>query len=185
MSTQPTSPLATSGARTPRILVSSCLLGQPVRYHGRAAPCEAEAAAILERWRKAGIIAAVCPEVAGGLPTPRPPAEISAAAGGERVWQQVARVIDDTGADVTAEFIDGAQRALAIAQRHGIRIAVLKEGSPSCGSTFVYDGTFTGARIAGRGVAAALLREHGIEVFSEHMLAAADARLDALNGQGN
>ncbi|WP_150681506.1 DUF523 domain-containing protein [Pandoraea pneumonica] len=181
MSSKPSSPLA---ARHPRVLVSSCLLGQPVRYHGRAAACETDAAAILDRWRDAGLIAAVCPEVAGGLPTPRPPAEITGANSGQRVWQQMARVVDDTGADVTAAFVDGAQRALALAQRYGIRIAVLKEGSPSCGSTFVYDGSFTGAKIAGDGVAAALLREHGIEVFSEHTLAEADARLRALDPSG-
>lgn len=178
MSTKSSVPF--TATRTHRVLVSSCLLGQPVRYHGRAAACESDAAAILDRWRDAGLIAAVCPEVAGGLPTPRPPAEITGAVSAERVWQHTARVVDDTGADVTAAFIDGAQRALALAQRHGIRIAVLKEGSPSCGSTFVYDGTFTGAKIAGRGVAAALLREHGIEVFSEHTLAEADARLREL-----
>lgn len=163
----------------PRILVSSCLLGHPVRYHGRAAPFEA-GAAILERWRAAGLIVPICPEVAGGLPTPRPPAEIARAAGGDAVWQQLARVVDDTGADVTAAFLDGARQALALAQRHGIRIAVLKEDSPSCGSASIYDGTFTGRKVAGDGVAAAWLRRHGIEVFSEHTLADADARLRAI-----
>lgn len=169
---------------SPRILVSSCLLGHPVRYHGRPAPCDADADAILERWREAGWIAPICPEVAGGLPTPRPPAEIANAAGGNAVWQQVARVIDDTGADVSAQFLDGAQRALALAQCHGIRIAVLKEGSPSCGSASIYDGSFTGTKIAGEGVTAAWLRQHGIEVFSEHTLALADARLRAIDSAG-
>ncbi len=165
---------------SPRILVSSCLLGHPVRYHGRAAPCESDAAAILERWRTQGLIMPICPEVAGGLPTPRPPAEIAGAAGGNAVWQNRARVMDDTGADVTEAFLDGARRALALAQRHGIRIAVLKEGSPSCGSTSIYDGAFSGTTIAGEGVAAAWLRQHGIEVFSEHTLAEADERLRAI-----
>ncbi|VVE88882.1 DUF523 domain-containing protein [Pandoraea bronchicola] len=165
---------------SPRILVSSCLLGHPVRYHGRPAPCESDAAAILERWRAGGLIMPICPEVAGGLPTPRPPAEIARAAGGNAVWHQRARVMDDTGADVTGAFLDGAQHALALAQRHGIRIAVLKEGSPSCGSTSIYDGSFSGRKIAGEGVAAAWLRQHGIEVFSEHTLAEADERLRAI-----
>ncbi|ALS67551.1 DUF523 domain-containing protein [Pandoraea apista] len=165
----------------PRILVSSCLLGHPVRYHGRTAPCESHAAAILERWQANGFILPICPEVAGGLPTPRPPAEIAGATGGNAVWQKHSRVIDNTGADVTEAFLEGAQRALALAQRYGIRIAVLKEGSPSCGSTSIYDGSFSGRQMAGEGVAAAWLRQHGIEVFSEHTLAEADERLRAID----
>ena len=94
--------------------------------------------------------------------------------------QPVARVVDDTGADVTDAFLDGAHRALALAQHYGIRIAVLKEGSPSCGSTSIYDGSFSGRKIAGDGVAAAWLRQHGIEVFSEHTLAEADEKLRAI-----
>ncbi|AJC19415.1 DUF523 domain-containing protein [Pandoraea pulmonicola] len=163
----------------PRILVSSCLLGQPVRYDGGHA-ARATDAAILERWRLANLIVPICPEVAGGLPTPRPPAEISGASSGDAVWQSLARVMDDTGADVSAAFLEGARRALALAQRHGIRIAVLKEGSPSCGSASIYDGSFSTRKIAGEGVTAAWLRRHGIEVFSEHTLAQADARLRAI-----
>ncbi|MDM8355996.1 DUF523 domain-containing protein [Pandoraea communis] len=162
---------------SPRILVSSCLLGHPVRYHGRPAPCESDAAGILERWCADGLVMPICPEVAGGLPTPRAPAEIAGAADGHAVWRKRARVVDDTGADVTTAFLDGAQRALALAQRYCIRIAVLKEGSPSCGSTSIYDGSFSGRKIAGDGVAAAWLRQHGIEVFSEHTLAEADEKL--------
>lgn len=161
------------------VLVSSCLLGQPVRYHGRAADC---ASPTLSRWRAEGRIVAVCPEVSGGLPTPRPPAEIEAAASGEAVLRQVARVMDDTGADVTTPFVAGAQHALAVARRRGIRVAVLKEGSPSCGSGFTYDGTFSGGKVAGNlGVTAALLRAEGIRVFSEHELDAADAFLRQLD----
>ncbi|QHE93372.1 DUF523 domain-containing protein [Pandoraea fibrosis] len=168
---------------SPRILVSSCLLGHPVRYHGRPARCESDAAAILARWQAKGLILPICPEVAGGLPTPRAPAEITGspiAIGGNAVWQKHARVMDNTGADVTDAFLDGAQRALALAQRHGICIAVLKEDSPSCGSTSIYDGSFSARKVAGEGVAAAWLRRHGIEVFSEHTLAEADERLRAI-----
>ncbi|WP_287496659.1 DUF523 domain-containing protein [Pandoraea sp. CB10b_02] len=165
----------------PRILVSGCLLGQPVRYDGRHAACTSDAA-ILERWRAADLIVPICPEVAGGLPTPRAPAEISGASSGEAVWRSLARVTDSTGADVSAAFLEGAQRALALAQVHRIRIAVLKEGSPSCGSSTIYDGSFRARKIAGEGVTAAWLRRHGIEVFSEHALAQADARLRAMSG---
>ena len=164
-----------------RILVSSCLLGHPVRYHGRSASCESEAAAFLERWHAEGRIVPVCPEVAGGLPTPRPPAEIEGAAGGDAVWLQRARVIDDTGADVSTAFLDGARHALALALCHGVRIAVLKEDSPSCGSTSIYDGSFTGGKVREAGVTAAWLRRHGIEVFSEYTLAEADARLRTID----
>ncbi|VVE72850.1 purine-nucleoside phosphorylase [Pandoraea captiosa] len=163
-----------------RVLVSSCLLGHPVRYHGRPAACEADADAVLARWRAAGWLVPICPEVAGGLPTPRPPAEIEHALSGDAVWQRRARVMDDTGADVTAPFLEGARRALALAQHHGIRIAVLKEDSPSCGSASIYDGSFRGAKVSGEGVSAAWLRQHGIEVFSEHTIALADARLRSL-----
>jgi uncharacterized protein YbbK (DUF523 family) len=106
----------------------------------------------------------------GGLGTPRPPAEIVHRDG-------IRRVYANTGRDVTAEFERGAADALEQAIRHGARVAVLKEGSPSCGSGFVYDGTFTGAGIAGSGVTTALLRERGIRVFSENELEAADAVL--------
>ncbi len=149
------------------VIVSACLLGAPVRYNGKDKKTNHP---ILQRWIEEGRVVSVCPEVMGGLGTPRPPAEIVHRDG-------IRRVYANTGRDVTAEFERGAADALEQAIRHGARIAVLKEGSPSCGSTFVYDGTFTGAGIAGSGVTTALLRERGIRVFSENELEAADAVL--------
>ena len=79
-------------------------------------------------------------------------------------------VITTEGRDVTEAFVHGAEQALRLAQKHNIRLAVLKENSPSCGSQFIYDGTFSGAKKAGRGITSALLQKNDIEVFSENEL---------------
>lgn len=146
------------------VLVSSCLLGNPVRYDGRSVP---NGDAVLDRWLAQGRVVAVCPEVAGGMPTPRPPAEIQPGEFAATVLAGQGRVVAVTGEDVTAQFVRGAREALAAAQARGIRVAVLKEGSPSCGSGYVYDGHFAGRRQPGLGVTAALLRGAGLQVFSE------------------
>ncbi len=162
-----------------RVLVSACLLGHAVRYDGTDKKRDDD---ILQRWVDDGRVVAVCPEVAGGLSVPRPPAEIESGAGGGAVWFRGARVIANTGQDVTAEFVHGAEHALTRAQEYGIRVAVLKEGSPSCGSSYSYDGTFSKTRVPLPGVTTALLRQHGLQVFSETELDAADACLRALDG---
>ncbi|MNE44545.1 hypothetical protein D3C80_1387770 [compost metagenome] len=77
------------------------------------------------------------------------------------------QVLTVAGEDVTAEFVAGAQLALELVRRHGIRVAVLKSGSPSCGNRLTYDGTFSGVKVAGEGVTTALLRRAGVQVFSE------------------
>ncbi|GAA2126885.1 DUF523 domain-containing protein [Actinomadura napierensis] len=159
-----------------RILVSSCLVGRPVRYDGAAKPV---AAGLFERWRAEGRLVPFCPEVSGGLPVPRPPAEI-VGGDGAAVLGGTARVVTGTGADVTAEFLRGARLALAAARRAGARVALLKEGSPSCGGARVYDGTFTGTSVAGSGVTAALLRREGVHVFGEDDLEAVETLLAEL-----
>ena len=146
--------------------MSSCLLGAAVRYDGRA---KTSASRILARWRAEGRLLAVCPEVAGGLGVPRAPAELVGTA-----------VLTADGTDVTAAFTLGARSALETAQRFGVRMAVLKEGSPSCGSHRVYDGTFTGQSVPGAGLTARLLTDHGIRVFSEDDLPAAESYLSEL-----
>ena len=146
-----------------KILVSACLLGAPVRYNGTDKKTNHP---ILQRWIDEGRVVPACPEVLGGLGTPRPPAEITRIDG-------LRRVRASSGRDVTAEFERGAAEALEQAIRHGARVAILKEGSPSCGTTYVYDGTFTGTRVTGAGVTASLLREQGVRVFSETALEAA------------
>ncbi|GAA0911260.1 DUF523 domain-containing protein [Nonomuraea longicatena] len=157
-----------------RILVSACLMGRKVRFDGRA---KTSSDAILARWREEGRLVVFCPEVEGGLPIPRPAAEIEGGAGGAAVLSGAARVLAADGSDVTAEFLAGAQAALARARSFGVRLAVLKEGSPSCGSLAIHDGTFQGRRTPGDGVTAALFELNGIRVFSEDRLAEAEEYL--------
>ncbi|ARO28926.1 MULTISPECIES: DUF523 domain-containing protein [unclassified Rhizobium] len=147
-----------------KILVSACLVGHAVRYDGRAKPLLHPA---IERWRAEGRLVTICPEISAGMPVPRPPAEIADGATGEEVLAGTARVIELTGGDVTEEFQQAAGNAVALARQTGCRFALLIDGSPSCGSGFIYDGTFSGRRQAGSGVTAAALKAAGIEVFSD------------------
>lgn len=140
-----------------KILVSQCLLGVPCRYDGQSKP----AAALNKLAEQGHTLIPVCPEVMGGLPTPRPPAE----------RQSDGRVVNRAGADVTAEYAAGARCALETALSHGCTVAVLKEKSPSCGSGQVYDGSFSGTLIPGQGMTAQLLTQHGIRVLGESQLA--------------
>ncbi|WP_267400867.1 DUF523 domain-containing protein [Pseudomonas sp. GM_Psu_2] len=160
-----------------KILVSRCLLGHRVRYDGGAhGPFD-----LLGVWQSEGRIVPLCPEVAGGLPTPRPPAEIPGGQGGAVLDGRVA-VVTVGGEDVTTAFVAGAEAALELIARHGIRLAVLKARSPSCGNLENYDGSFSGTRVAGEGVTAAALKRAGVAVFNETELVAAQHLLAALEG---
>ncbi|NUT75276.1 DUF523 domain-containing protein [Pseudomonas sp. C1C7] len=157
-----------------KILVSRCLLGHRVRYDGGASgPFDQ-----LQVWLDEGRVVPLCPEVAGGLPTPRAAAEIPGGQGVE-VLEGRAAVITTEGEDVSAQFLSGAHQALELVQQHGIRIAILKANSPSCGNRLTYDGTFSGVKVSGEGVTAALLKRHGVLVFSELELAEAAEALAA------
>lgn len=158
-----------------RILVSSCLLGHAVRYDGGGF----EPRTHLRRWLREGRVVALCPECAGGLPTPRPPAEITSGSG-VQVLDGSHRVLTEGGEDVSAQFIAGAHVALASVRQWNIPIAILKANSPSCGNQMVYDGSFSGHKVPGEGVTAALLRRHGVQVFNEQQLELADAALAEL-----
>ncbi|MEB0043973.1 MULTISPECIES: DUF523 domain-containing protein [unclassified Pseudomonas] len=159
-----------------KILISRCLLGHRVRYDGGASgPFDQ-----LQQWIEEGRVVPLCPEVAGGLPTPRAAAEIPGGQGAE-VLDGRQPVMTTAGEDVSAEFLSGAYQALACVQKHGIRIAVLKANSPSCGNVLTYDGTFSGVKVRGEGVTAALLKRHGVQVFSELELPEAAAALATLN----
>jgi uncharacterized protein YbbK (DUF523 family) len=149
-----------------RVLISACLLGEPVRYNGRDVPASHP---LLSRWHTEGRLVAICPEVAGGLSVPRPPAEILDG-DGVAVLGGKANVTTKSGEDVTAAFLKGAYAALAFAQEHGCRVAILTEKSPSCGSSFIHDGTFSPGLRQGRGVTAALLEQNGVRVFNQHQL---------------
>lgn len=159
-----------------KVLVSRCLLGHPVRYDGGSHGPLSQ----LEAWQREGRLVALCPEVAGGLSTPRPAAEIPGGQGAA-VLDGAAVVITRDGLDVSAAFLKGAEAALALVQQHGIRVAVLKGRSPSCGNQENYDGSFSGTRVAGEGVTAAALRRAGVQVFNEDQLAAAQAELQRLD----
>jgi uncharacterized protein YbbK (DUF523 family) len=121
----------------------------------------------LERWRAEGRLVSLCPELAAGFATPRAPAEIEGGESGRAVLSGCARVIEATGANVTDLYVAGARAALSLAQASDCRFALLVDGSPSCGSRFVYDGSFADKIHAGAGVTTALLRQNGIEVFAE------------------
>lgn len=159
------------------VLVSACLLGQPVRYDGRSVPSQSS---VLTKWLAAGSIIAICPEVEGGLPTPRAPAEIEPSATAQHVLAGHAHIINNVGNDVTMHFVQGANAALALALQYGIQVAVLKEGSPSCGSGYIYDGHFNGQRLAGMGVTAQLLKNAGLHVFSEKQMDLAEQCLNLI-----
>lgn len=133
------------------ILVSACLLGTPCRYDGASKPC----AAVQNLANKVPLIP-VCPEVLGGLPTPRVPCEIT---GGH--------VIDANGCDKTAAYQSGARKALQIAQENGCTVAILKEKSPSCGCGLIHNGRFDGGLVHGNGITAQLLLDNGITVYGE------------------
>lgn len=170
-----------------RILISACLMGRPVRYNGTDKSCDATDT--IARWQNEGRLVAFCPEVAVGFPTPRPPAEIigpdgtgTATFDGADVLAGTARVLEDIGNDVSQRYIQAAFDTVAFAQRHGCRLAVLTDGSPSCGSTFIYDGTFTGQTVAGIGTTTAALRAANITVWPEHAIPALDAVLQKAGG---
>lgn len=149
----------------PRVLVSACLLGQRVRYDDRLLP----AYPLLQQWWEQGLACTLCPEVAGGLPVPRAPAEILDG-DGAAVWRGELPLWDNQGRDVAAAFRAGAEQALRLVTQHGIRLAVLKARSPSCGHRQTYDGRFNGTLVSGEGVTAAALRMAGVQVFCEDEL---------------
>ncbi len=146
-----------------KILVSACLFGWHCRYDDGDIPCLDER---FLSWKEEGRLIPVCPEVFGGLPTPRPDSQ--------RVGN---RVLACTGFDVTAEYEAGALEAVRLAQENDVAFAIMKEDSPSCGSRYIYDGTFTDTKIEGQGRAAELLREAGFLVLNENMLDEAEKLL--------
>ncbi len=151
--------MAGPGSSRPALVVSACLLGVRCNHEGQASP-SAAVQALGDRFR----LVPVCPESAGGLPTPRPPAEI----------QADGRVRTQAGDDVTDAYERGARVALRLAAETGARAAVLKARSPSCGCHEVYDGTFSRTRVPGEGVTAAALRRAGVDVRTEEDVEAGD-----------
>lgn len=139
-----------------KILISSCLLGKNVKYSG-SNNFSTDLVELLKKYKVE--IIEICPEVLGDLTIPREPAEITSFS--------KRQVINKLGIDVSAEFINGAEKTLKIALDNKVNFAILKEKSPSCGSKFIYDGTFSGKLVKGRGITAELLLKNNIKVFSE------------------
>ena len=147
-----------------KILISACLLGERVRYDGKVNKFNNK---LLDKWQEEGFLLSVCPEVCAGLPTPRPPAE----------RQQNGTIKTQAGTDVSSAFQKGAEQALALALKFDIKIAILTEKSPSCGSTQIYNGQFERTLIAGEGLTTQLLRANGIQVFNQFELDKVEALL--------
>ena len=151
-----------------RIAVSACLLGEACRYDGRSKPC----VRVLDLAARGHELVPVCPEVAGGLPTPRTPCEVACTprmeadaklSGNASAW----RIVDVNGVDRTKAYAEGTRTELARAKEAGCELAIFKAKSPSCGSGEVYDGTFSGALAPGWGIAAWAFWKAGIPVVDE------------------
>lgn len=137
-----------------KLLVSACLLGMGCRYDGKNNQLPR-----LAELLKLHTCIPVCPEIFGGLPTPRPPAE-----------RQGNKVVNNQGEDVTEAFVRGTAEVLRLADLYGCKAALLKERSPSCGSGQIYDGTFSKTLTEGDGLAAQLLKKKGLTVYGESQI---------------
>ncbi|CAG9295963.1 2-thiouracil desulfurase family protein [Celerinatantimonas diazotrophica] len=157
-----------------KVLVSSCLVGNKVRYN---ASCLSVQESDLNWLHSRVELVVFCPEVSSGLPIPRAPAEIIEGNGGD-VLLGFASVVGNDGIDVTQPFLSGAHSALKLCNAQRIKYAILADGSPSCGSSKIYDGTFSGRKIDGLGVTAALLEREGIKVFSQNTIGRLRAELE-------
>ena len=140
-----------------KVLISACLLGERVRYDAKINKLDSN---LIDQWLRQGLLLSVCPEVCGGLPTPRDPAEL----------QVNGLVKTKTGKDVSKPFTKGAEKALQLALENNIKVAILTEKSPSCGSFQIYNGQFSGTLIPGEGLTTQLLRANGIKVFNQFEL---------------
>ncbi len=142
-------------------LISACLCGINCKYNGGN-----NYHPYFQKLLHENKVVPVCPEDLGGLPTPRTPCEIYAG-GGEAVLKGHNKVINKDGIDVTSNFLKGAYKTLTLAQNSGIKMAILKSRSPSCGVGQIYDGSFNSILIPGDGVTTALLKKCGFTVISD------------------
>ncbi len=136
-----------------KLLVSACLIGENVKYNGKNNMID------LSELNEKYELIPFCPEVEGGLPIPRPPSEI--------ISRNPLKIINTSKEDVTHCFVQGANKALAVCKTLNIKKALLKENSPSCGKSFVYDGSFSKALRGGQGATASMLSKNSIEIFTE------------------
>ena len=150
-----------------KVLISACLLGDNVKYSG-GNNLTPELVTLLEKYNVD--IVKVCPECFAGLPIPRVPSEI-----------KETKVFSKDGRDITEEFLSGAEKIFKIAKENQIDFAILKERSPSCGSSYIYDGSFSGKVIQGQGLTVRKLNEENIVIFSEENLEEIEKYLQVLN----
>ncbi|WP_338958518.1 DUF523 domain-containing protein [Fusobacterium vincentii] len=150
-----------------KVLISACLLGDNVKYSG-GNNLTLELVTLLEKYNVK--IVKICPECFAGLSIPRVPSEIR----GDKVFSK-------DGRDITEEFLSGAEKTYQIAKRKQVDFAILKERSPSCGSSFIYDGSFSGKVIEGQGLTAKKLSKENIIIFSEENLEEIEKYLEELN----
>ena len=135
-----------------KLLISSCLIGNNTKYNGKNNYIKE-----IEQLKLKYELIPICPEVLGGLSIPRDPSEINND-----------KVISINGRDVTKEFNIGANKALNIALLNNIKYALLKDGSPSCGNTYIYDGTCKNNKIDGIGITTKLLQSRNIKIYNEN-----------------
>ncbi|MDU5368670.1 MAG: DUF523 domain-containing protein [Finegoldia magna] len=135
------------------VLISACLLGVDCKYNGSNNKLDDE---IIHSLKEKYNLIPVCPEIMGGMPTPRNPVEITDG-----------KVFDNDGVEFTKEFEKGSEEVVKLAKLYDTTIAILKENSPSCGSNYIYDGTFNHQKIKGMGIAAHKLSKENIKLFSE------------------
>ena len=144
-----------------QIGVSACLAGSICRYDGKFIGNKT-----IEKFIEENEVLIFCPEIQGGLPTPREQAEIQNGDGID-VWNNKCKVLTINGKDITEEFKEGANNVLKMLKKKNITTVILKEESPSCGSSIIYNGTFSGLKKRGMGVTTALLRQNNILVYSD------------------
>ena len=152
-----------------KVLISACLLGDNVKYSG-GNNLTPELVTLLEKYNVK--IVKICPECFAGLPIPRVPSEI-----------REDKVFGKDGRDITEEFLTGAEKTYEVAKRKQVDFAILKERSPSCGNSFIYDGSFSGKVIQGQGLTARKLGKENIVIFSEENLKEIEKYLEKLNKQ--
>ncbi|WP_338974176.1 DUF523 domain-containing protein [Fusobacterium vincentii] len=150
-----------------KVLISACLLGDNVKYSG-GNNLKPELVTLLEKYNVK--IVKICPECFAGLPIPRVPSEI-----------REDKVFSKDGRDITEEFLSGAEKTYQVAKKKQVDFAILKERSPSCGSSYIYDGSFSGNVIQGQGLTAKKLSKENIIIFSEENLKEIEKYLEELN----
>ncbi|MFT6985178.1 MAG: hypothetical protein ACJAT7_000986 [Psychromonas sp.] len=150
-----------------KILISACLLGERVRYDGKINMLNHP---LIDSWLTQGWLLSSCPEVCGGLPTPRPAAEI----------QKDGSIKTQSGEDLSDPFKKGAEHTLALAVKFNIKVAILTDKSPSCGSSQIYNGRFERSLIDGQGLTTQLLEANGIKVFNQFQLTQVQTYLNSL-----